>query len=391
MCQPPLLSIGKRCHWYPQGVTVGAIFLSACLGSGPIQDKGLNQLTERIRQESLLPNLYVTVVYGGKVYASAAGFQDPAKSKAATVQDRYRIGSVTKPLTSLLTLRLAAAGKIKLDDPFINCFPEVKTVSGEPFSKATVLNLLTHTSGLSGPGTGPHRGRAKDESLESYGIAARLECIPKWLSERPVGPIGEYVYSNNGYCILGSLCEKVGRASFASLMKSEVFDPLGMTGAGIGMPSAEESVGHPWYFPVRDGRPGTPFPPTPKHDQGPTAAPQGCAYWDSESAGRLMLEMIRLSRGSSQFLPRDLAKGVLSPQLGLKSRTLAWESWQEGRFGLALNHNGQNADHRGPWNITHTRILPSVGFGMSVTSTSAFSGNIVALSNKIQEFVLGQP
>jgi len=104
-----------------------------------------------------------------------------------------------------------------------------------------------------------------------------------------------------------------------------------------------------------------------------------------------MLEMIRLSRGSSQFLPRDLAKGVLSPQLGLKSRTLAWESWHEGRFGLALNHNGQNADHRGPWNITHTRILPSVGFGMSVTSTSAFSGNIVALSNRIQEFVLGQP
>ncbi len=372
-------------------MVAGLVLAGAMLGTEPVQDRGLNQLAERIRQESGLPNLYVTLVYNGKTYAAAAGFQDPGRKRPATTRDRYKVGSVTKPLTSLLTLRLAASGKLKLDDPIIKHFPEAAQSANPQFLKATIQNLLTHSSGLSRPGTGPHRGRRQNEALEVYGTAARLECVPKWLAERPAAELGHYSYSNNGYCILGSLCERVGKASFSALMKSEVFGPLGMTGADVGMPSSESSPEHPWHFPIKDGVAGEPFPSTPKHDQGPTAEPQGGIHWDSESAGRLILEIIRMSRGTSQFLPREYAKGVLTHQLGLPSRTLAWESWQEGRFGIALNHNGANADHRGLWNFTHTRILPSAGFGMSVTTTAGYTGDFVKLSSRFQEFVLGLP
>lgn len=356
-----------------------------------MQDKGLNQLTERIRQECGLPNLYVTVVFNGRIYASAAGFQDPTRSRPATTRDRYKIGSVTKPLTSLLTLRLAASGKLKLDDTIVQHFPEAAQSANPQFLKATVQNLLTHTSGLSRPGTGPHRSRRQNEASESFGTAARLECVPKWLAEKPAADLGQYSYSNNGYCILGALCEKVGKASYAALMKSEVFGPLGMIGAAVGMPSQEGNPDHPWQFPLKDGVSEEPFPSTSKHDQGPTAEPQGGIYWDSESAGRLILEMIRMSRGTSSYLPRELSKGVLTPQLGLPSRTWAWESWQEGRFGIALNHNGANADNRGLWNFTHTRVLPGAGFGMSVTTTAGYTGDFIKQCSRLQAFVLGAP
>jgi CubicO group peptidase (beta-lactamase class C family) len=353
-------------------------------------DQGLNQLAERLRTENKLPNLYVTVVLNGRVYAAATGFQDEGQTVKAKVENQYRIGSVTKPLTSTLVLRLASAGKINLDTHVINFFPEAKSKAQPEFLAGTVRNLLTHTFGLSSPGTGPFRSRRKEESESTFGVAVRRECIEKWFSESPAGPRGEYKYSNNGYCILGSICELVGGKPFDELIAKEVFAPLGMSGAGVGMPSKTLSESNPWYFPHKDGRAATPFPPIPGNDQGPTTPSQGGAYWDSASAGRFILETIRLYGGESRFLPRELSQMMFSPQLGQKSRTAVWETWQEGRFGIAFTHNGANSDQRGAWNCSHIRIVPKAKFGMSVTTTAGFSGDFGRLCNTIQQYALGQ-
>jgi len=352
-----------------------------------LQDAKLDALTERLRVAQELPNLYVTVAFNGKIYGSAAGFRKDSTSAKSSLSDRFRIGSVTKPLTSVLILKLAAEGLIDLDRPFLDYFPEAARTARAEYKQATVARLLAHASGLSGPGTSAHSGRRAGEAEQAYRTRARLESVTKWVMEEPVGPVGSYTYSNNGFSILGSLAESVGRKSYSDLLREKVFAPLGMSGAGVGMPGSKDD---PWYAPLKGGKLESHIEPIPANDQGPTADAQGGVFWNCESAGRFLLDQINLFHRKASILPPDFALRVFTGAAPRSASTLVWSSWQEGRFGIAFVHNGQNSDHRGTWSNTHTRIVPNHGFAVSV-STATGAGNMVELANDIQAFVLGKP
>jgi CubicO group peptidase (beta-lactamase class C family) len=96
------------------------------------------------------------VVYEGAAGPRAAGSDDPV-----TPDSHFRIMSMTKIVTTTAALQLAEQGKIDLDAPVAEYRPEfddVKVLTGfdgevpvlrEPASRATVRQLVTHTSGLS--------------------------------------------------------------------------------------------------------------------------------------------------------------------------------------------------------------------------------------------------
>ena len=67
----------------------------------------------------------------------AAGFADLRTGEVLTVDDRFRIGSVTKIFVSALVLQLVAEGLLDLDG------------DAAPFAEGiTIRQLLNHTSGL---------------------------------------------------------------------------------------------------------------------------------------------------------------------------------------------------------------------------------------------------
>jgi CubicO group peptidase (beta-lactamase class C family) len=53
---------------------------------------------------------------GAPVYVEAFGFADKESQEALTTDHRFRIASVTKPITSAGVLRLMEAGKLRLGD-----------------------------------------------------------------------------------------------------------------------------------------------------------------------------------------------------------------------------------------------------------------------------------
>ena len=62
-----------------------------------------------------------------------------------TPHTKFRLGSITKPFTSMLTLQLVEQNKIKLDAKISDYLPDYRKDTGE---KVTIHQLLTHTSGI---------------------------------------------------------------------------------------------------------------------------------------------------------------------------------------------------------------------------------------------------
>jgi CubicO group peptidase (beta-lactamase class C family) len=115
-----------------------------------------------------------------------------------------------------------------------------------PEYRATTLRqLLTHTSGL------PENIEDEttlnsllyDESPASLTERRRV-YIARALQDEPVGRAGRFSYSNTGFLIAAFMAETAAKTSYESLMRNEVFKPLGMTSAGFGRPPAGQPAGH---------------------------------------------------------------------------------------------------------------------------------------------------
>jgi len=162
---------------------------------------------------------------GQVVYKGAFGLANREWNIPNTIDTRFMIGSISKPLTAMLTLIQVKKGLLNLDetlDHYLSAF------QNKPAGKVTIRQLLSHTSGMPNydiiPDFFPRISRqhySREDYLKIY-IDSALAFIPGT----------RYNYSSWGYFTLGYLVEQVTGKSYADLMKSEIFDKLGMMASG---------------------------------------------------------------------------------------------------------------------------------------------------------------
>jgi len=149
---------------------------------------------------------------GLPVLAKGYGFSDLEAKTPAAPETSYPIASVSKRFTAALILRLADQGKLSLDDPLSKFFPEARARIGQ----LTIRHLLTHTSGLTRPGPAP---RAAAWSVLTRGGTAREQG-------------DSFDYSNYNFSLLGLVIERVTLSDYAAYVRSELAEPLKLTGTG---------------------------------------------------------------------------------------------------------------------------------------------------------------
>src|SRR6516165_846815 len=77
-----------------------------------------------------LPALSIALVDDQKiVWSHGFGFTDPRHKTAATADTVYRVGSVSKPFTTLLLMMLVEMGLIDLDAPVQKYLPDFQPVN----------------------------------------------------------------------------------------------------------------------------------------------------------------------------------------------------------------------------------------------------------------------
>jgi CubicO group peptidase (beta-lactamase class C family) len=173
-----------------------------------------------------VPSFAVMLWHQGQVvWSIARGWADRASGRPADLNSPYLLASVTKPITATAVCVLAQQGKLDLDAPINEYLAPGARLSvwiGED-RDVTIRRVCAHAAGLPLHSRGLNAGepRHMPEVVHRYGNV--------------VFPPGErYCYSNIGYGILDHLIERVSGRSYNDFVRSEVFQPLGMTRSYIG-------------------------------------------------------------------------------------------------------------------------------------------------------------
>ena len=180
----------------------------------------LDSLASALLAAGTAVGVQVAVVRGGDtLLLRGYGLADREARRATKLDQRFRIGSVTKQFTAAAVMRLAERGKLSLDDDLSRWVPEFP-LQGH---RVRLGQLLNHTSGISNYTESPvEEARAADDMtpLEVVGLVAR--------DTFDFAPGTRLSYTNTGYALLGLVIERVSGLPYAEYVRRELFAPLGL-------------------------------------------------------------------------------------------------------------------------------------------------------------------
>ncbi len=195
----------------------------------------------------------VTLLYrhGTVAQVTAVGWQDESAKTPMRRDTIFRIASMTKPIVSVATLMLMEEGVFALTDQVDKFLPELanrnllpdpsaplKTAAPSPHG-ITILDLLTHRSGIVTPDTkpGPLVSALKEaDSARSIGPdewIKRVGALP--LAYEP----GTRFNYGNSFDVLGVLLARASGMPLPQLLEQRIFAPLGMKDTGFVVPSGK--------------------------------------------------------------------------------------------------------------------------------------------------------
>ncbi len=152
------------------------------------------------------------------IYKRSAGFANRKEKIPVSEKTIFNMGSMTKMLTGVAIMQLLERNKIKLTDPVSYYLPEYPHKDWA--NKATIQNLLTHTSGMGE--FFPHGHKFKN----LYNLKEITDTIAKIVTT--TSPTEKMVYSNAGFYLLGRIIEKVSGQNYFDYIQKNVFDAAGM-------------------------------------------------------------------------------------------------------------------------------------------------------------------
>jgi CubicO group peptidase (beta-lactamase class C family) len=166
----------------------------------------------------------VLIAENGKIkFEKANGFIEYTKQTPLKTNTIFELASVSKQFTAMTIMMLHEKGLLNYDDL-------VEKYINIPYKGITIRQLLTHTSGL------PDYQTVMDENWDKRKVAGNkdiIEYLNKYAPPKLFEPGTQYLYSNTGYVLLGSITEKVSGRDFIEFCKTEIFDKLGMKNTAI--------------------------------------------------------------------------------------------------------------------------------------------------------------
>jgi CubicO group peptidase (beta-lactamase class C family) len=204
----------------------------------------LAELIDAVRKDTGVPGIAAATIGGGKLTdAAASGVRAVGKSDAVTLNDRWHVGSVAKSMTATMIGALVESGALSWDQTIGDVLDNVDT--HDSYRDVTILQLLQHRGGIQPYTMLDDEDEKRLAKLAGTASEQRLAFAAEVLQQDPVGPVGDFEYSNAGYTVVACMAERVTNSSWESLTKTHVFDPAGMKYAGFGWPAAPERPHEP--------------------------------------------------------------------------------------------------------------------------------------------------
>src|SRR5581483_6944198 len=187
-----------------------------------------------------IPGLAIAVAIDGHiVWSEGFGLADVENAVPVSPCTRFRVGSVSKPLTAAAVAQLAEVGRLDLDAPVQRYVPSFPTRRWP----ITPRELAGHLAGI--------RHYQDDEFLNMRhydNVVAGLAIFAH--DSLLFEPGTRFSYSSYGYNLLSAVVEGASGESFLLYMRRHVFEPLGLQSVVPELP--DSIIEHRAHFYVHD-------------------------------------------------------------------------------------------------------------------------------------------
>ena len=240
----------------------------------------VHELVARTIAAGEISGAVTLVARNGQVaYLEAQGVMDLATKKPMQPDSMFRLASMSKPVAAVAILMLAEEGKVRLSDPvsrFIPAYANLEVGIAKPAApgpggppaaappagappafytvpatrQITVLDLLTHTSGLMSGPMGNSAGNAAFNKRHDLGL--------KWVEQLDESPLefqagARWSYSAvAGFDALAHIVEIAAGQEYGEFLEQRLFGPLGMRDVTF-WPSTEQRSRLATVYQRRDG------------------------------------------------------------------------------------------------------------------------------------------
>lgn len=189
----------------------------------PFQERFIKQVDTLINNTFVrqnTPGAAVVIVRDTSIiYMRGLGFKNIANYDYVNTETLFRLGSVSKGITTMLTSILVADSLFAWDDTLNTFIPEFKVTPESESDSITIRHILSHSSGL------PYHtytnliedGKSLDEILP-YLKKVRLISRP---GER-------YSYQNVVFSLIADVIKAQTGEDFSTVLQKRLFLPLGM-------------------------------------------------------------------------------------------------------------------------------------------------------------------
>lgn len=174
----------------------------------------LDQFILQYMDSANVPGLAIAITDREQLlHVATYGYADLAARVPIKPDTLFKIASIGKSFTSIALLQQHEAGRLDLHTPGEHYLPWFQVQSR--YKLITVHNLMSHTAGIiTGSDLAPN---------------SRYEPVALHETETAFPPGKHFHYSNVGYKTLGFLLEDLLGQPYSNIIKSQIFEPLGMS------------------------------------------------------------------------------------------------------------------------------------------------------------------
>lgn len=295
-------------------------------------------LTEICEQHDL-PALAAAVVRDTKTLALAAvGVRRKGHPEPVSDGDLWHLGSCSKAMTATMIARLVEAGSLSWTTSLAESFAELQGEIDPAWNAVTLEQLLSHRSGLPEDRQPDAVIFPRLRQLSGPMRRQRLDLVRLVLGQSPLEPPGSrMIYSNAGYAVAAAMAEQASGETWESLMRNQLFQPLGMTSAGFGPPGRAGFPDQP-----RGHDEGVPLEPGPEADNPPVSGPSNAVHCSLADFSAFAALHLTGARGETSYLGTDSFAALHRPR-GPEGYALGWAvGEEEPPLGPTLSHVGSN-------------------------------------------------
>ncbi|GAA5081337.1 serine hydrolase domain-containing protein [Lysobacter panacisoli] len=321
------------------------LLASAAQTDRVVVDAAFDAVVQRYR----LPGLALGIVEDGQVvYTRTTGERIAGSGEAIDRQTLFKVASNTKSMTTATLARLVDAGKLRWDDPVTKWLPQFRMNDAWVGREMQVRDLLIHNSGLRA-GAGDLMLWPEPNTFTRTDIIHGLAYLKPQRSFR-----SGYDYDNLLYIVAGEVAAAAGGAPYESLVRREVFVPLGMSRCQVGQWNRAQ-VGNVAQPHMRQGERNVPVRSDGDIVPATTMDPAGGVRCSLDDMLHWVTAWLKPSPATVQWLSKEQREAVWAPQMQmpLSKRMREWDNSHFSAYG----YGWRLADVDGAFKVAHTGTL----------------------------------